>query len=274
MAQYGQNQQWDRPSQQYDPNQQQQYGGQQYDQGQPYDQNNQQYGGQTAQYDQQQQQYNNNQYAADTQQPQQQQQQYTNAYASSTTTTTTAVTTTPAKTKRQKAKEAADRNLTEMDAKTSFDCKIFLTVRGILRPIEFFCALIAWAPVITSRNYDLFDSFQFLCAMMMMVWFYCIFINLVYIFRWKVDRMGCAEYLPMIELTGDGMSMCAAFTAGCVAAHRCQQELGNGNTDRTCKDQNDWAAGAAFALITSFLFVASTVLSFKENKNLDNKVIV
>jgi len=270
--QYDQNQQ-NNDNQQYDQNQQ-------YDSNQQYDQNqnqNQQYDS-NQQYDQNQNQ--NQQYNQDDQQ----QSSYTQTYSSQTTannayTSTTAyasnninqsVNATAAKRK----KKGEDEHVTEVDAETSCNLKVFLTPRGILRPFELICSLIAWAPVITSNNYDLFDSFQFLCAMMMIVWFYCIFINLVYLFRWKVDRWTWAENLPIIELTCDGLAMCMAFVAGCVAAHRCQQELGNGVTARTCSGQSSWAAGAAFALITSFVFMPSVFYSFRENKTLDNKVVV
>jgi len=189
--------------------------------------------------------------------------------APSQTVPTVSPTSSSSSKRKQQQQKTDDRNVVEVESKPGFDGSIFKTVRGILRPVEIIFALIGWVPVITVSGYDLFDSFQYLCAMMILVWIYSICITLVYVFRWLFNKLSCAEYLPIFEFVGDGLSMAASFTAGCIAAWRCQQELGNGVTTRTCANENGWGAGAAFALLTSFCFMASTFFSFRENKTME-----
>lgn len=149
---------------------------------------------------------------------------------------------------------------------------MFTSPPGILRVVEWFCALITFAtivdasPKVGSASYSDYSEWEYAVAIGILVWLYSMVMMVAMLF----DLYAMVAPLGLIELACDAVFAFLMFVAGIAAAARCNTDVGGAGVLKYCDDDafgSKPRAGAAFAFLTSFALMGSAFFSFQAYRN-------
>lgn len=152
--------------------------------------------------------------------------------------------------------------------------RVFTSPPGILRAVEFFCAMITFSAIVdasvdgnSDASYSDYSEWEYAVAIGILVWLYSMFMMVAMLF----DLYAMIAPLGLIELGADALFAFLMFVAGIAAAARCDTKIGAAGGGLKYCDSDAFGsgprAGAAFAFLTSFALMGSAFFSLQAHRN-------
>jgi len=141
--------------------------------------------------------------------------------------------------------------------------RVFTSLQGILRVVEWFFAVIAFGAMADQTGYDTQDSLKYLVAVCVMTWMRPWFLSPSYIF----DLHSKYPALNLVEFVADVFFAFMDMIAGIAVAAFCNEKISiPGGSVKKCENADKPKAAAAFAFLLAFTLIVSAYLSFRKYK--------